>query len=65
MANVNLSLKSNMVYNKDLPTIDNQYYNIKPFLPGLKINNTRMYTDSVNSPYHPNKVAGVDSIGLS
>lgn len=37
---------------------------IKPFLPGLYLNTEKGYAETHESPYYPDKTAGVDSIGM-
>lgn len=47
-----------------LPKLDDIFYKISPFNPGFKAPNAKGYIESENSIYHPNKSAGVDSLGL-
>ena len=44
---------------------DLQGKRVKPFLPGLYLNTQAGYRDAENSPYHPDKIAGVDAVGLT
>ncbi|QEN04200.1 hypothetical protein EW093_05600 [Thiospirochaeta perfilievii] len=51
-------------YETALPSIDSTFYEIEPYLPGVRSETEQLYSTDQNSLYHPNKSAGVDSLGL-
>ncbi|MBN2617322.1 MAG: hypothetical protein JXR64_03295 [Spirochaetales bacterium] len=63
-AGIDLKIK-NDVYNSVLPELtDDGLLALTPFLPGLRSTTSMMYSTSPNSLYHPNKIAGIDSLGM-
>ncbi|QEN04196.1 hypothetical protein EW093_05580 [Thiospirochaeta perfilievii] len=51
-------------YETTLPSIDATFYEIEPYLPGVRSETKQLYSADQDSLYHPNKSAGVDSLGL-